>query len=181
MPRMISDQEDAWYKGQAEIAAFANALYADPNLSPRLKRMIKEKYPQISMPDIDIEDRVEARLAERDRVDQEAKAAQTREEQDRAWQERRAKTQKDYGFTPEGMEKLEKMMVDRNVGDYEVAASYMAAKEPKPSEGSFDHFRWNHDKQPGWAEIAKDPEGWGRGEILKAIRADQERERGQGF
>ena len=79
---------------------------------------------------------------------------------------------KEYGFTDEGMEKLERVMVERNIGDYEAAAVLMAAKEPKTAEATYDSHYWNHNKKPGWQEIAKDTEAWGRNEILGAIHRD---------
>jgi hypothetical protein len=77
------------------------------------------------------------------------------------------------------MKELEKFMFERNVGDYEVAATYHAAKNPKPSEptaGYKDPY-YNFGKGDLFKEIAKDPEGWGRDEIIKAIRNDEARNR----
>jgi hypothetical protein len=38
---------------------------------------------------------------------------------------------------------------------------------------------WRHQEAPNFAEIAKDPEAWGRKEILGAIQKDQESARGR--
>jgi hypothetical protein len=77
------------------------------------------------------------------------------------------------------MTDMEKWMYERNVGDYEVAASYKAAKTPKASEPTFESGRWDHAKSENFAEIAKDPEAWGRNELLKAMQNDQMRLKGQ--
>jgi len=181
MPRNISDEEYMFLQGKRQIADFVESIYNDPSLSTDAKRLIKRKYPQIQIPDLDIQDRVDERLnaIEKERMDGEA-AKQSAADQER-WQGERSKVQKDYGFTDEAMTDLEKMMLERNIGDYEVAASYKAQRDPKPSEAQFDSFKWNHEKQPGWAEIAKDPEGWGRNEILKAIHTDQNAQKGRGW
>lgn len=178
MPRQISDEEYGFLQGKRQIADFVESIYNDPNLSKEAKRLIKKKYPQLAIPDLDIEDRIEQRLAEAEKQRTDQEAAKAKEADEAHWKDQRSRIQKQYSFTDEAMTDLEKMMVEKNVGDYEVAASYKAQRDPKPSDAQFDSFRWNHDKQPGFAEIAKDPESWGRSEIMKALRNDQERERG---
>lgn len=178
MPRTISDAEDNFYKGRAQVADFAESLWNDPTVNKDLKRLVKKKHPHIQIPDLDIEDRVEARLAEDRRQRDEAEAARQRAAEDQQWAQERARTQKEFGFTDEGMADLEKFMIEKKIGDYGVAATYKVNKDPKPIEPQSDSFRWAHEKQPEFAEISKDPEGWGRAEILKAIHADQARERG---
>ena len=76
------------------------------------------------------------------------------------------------------MTKLEKFMEERYVGDYDFAANYFAAQEPKPTSEVFDNHYWNFNKRAGFDEITKDPEAWGRLELLRAVKNDQERARG---
>jgi hypothetical protein len=181
MPRQIEDQEYAFLKNRQQVADFVESIYNDPALNREAKALIKKKYPQMQIPDYDIEQRVEERLAA-DRREREERETKEREDRDRKnFDDTRAGTQKRYGLTDKAMEDLEKMMVDRNIGDYEVAAEWMATKNPRPSDATFNDGRWNHDRAPGFAEIAKDPEGWGRNEILKSLYADQERNRNQRF
>jgi hypothetical protein len=181
VPRNISDQEYEYLQGRRQVADFVESIYNDPALSKDAKRLIKRKYPQMQIPDLDIEDRIEARFQEEKKLrdETEAKARETADRE--AWQAKRGKTQQEYGLTDEGMVDLEKFMVERNIGDYDVAASYRHQREPKVSSdnGGFGNGLWEHEKQAGFQDIAKDPEGWGRNEIMKAIRADQERERGR--
>jgi hypothetical protein len=181
MPRQITDQEDQYLQGRRQIADFAETLYNDPELSRELKGMIKRKYPNMKIDDYDLEQRLEERLsAERREREEQENARRTEQDQER-FQNLRKKTQDQYGFTDKAMEDLEKLMIERNVGDYDVAAQYMASKEPKPSEASFTSDRWNHSQAPGFSEIAKDPEEWGRNEILKALRNDEARNKQQRF
>jgi hypothetical protein len=178
MPRTITDAEEQFIRGRMQVADFVESIYNDPALTREAKALIKKKYPNLQIPDYDIENRVEARFAKdkKDREDREAAERKARD--DKAFQERRSSTQKRYGFTDDAMKRLETMMVERNIGDYEVAAEYMASKEPKPSAGSdWDSTRWHHERNDTFKEIAKDPEAWGRNEIMTAIRADQERAR----
>lgn len=174
--REIEEEEYTFLQGRKQVADFVESIYNDPALSKDAKALIKRKYPTLQIPDYDIEERVNARLDadKKDRDDAETKKRQ-KEEDDRIAGVRK-KTQDEYGFTNEGMEKLEKLMVERNIGDYDVAASYMASKEPKTSDAAdYDSTRWHHERAPGFADIAKDPEAWGRTEIMSAINRDQQR------
>ena len=178
MPQQLTDEQWAYYQSQDYKARLADDLWNDPQLGREAKALVKKKHPNISIPDYDIEARVEQHLAEDRKQREEAKAKEKEETDRKHFDNLRSETQKKYGITEDGMKDLEKFMVERNIGDYEVAASYKISKEPKQAEANFDTFRWNYDKQPGVSEIAKDPEAWGRGEILRAIQADSDHAKG---
>lgn len=181
MPRQISDEEYNFLQNRRQIADFSESLYNDPALSTELKGLIKRKYPNVQITDYDIEQKLEARLEEDRRQREEERASERNQKEQERFQVLRQKTQEQYGFTPEAMEELEKFMVEKNVGDYDVAAKYLASQNPKPSDATFKDDRWNHSKAPGFAEIAKDPEEWARSEIMKSIYNDQERAKNQRF
>lgn len=178
MPREISDEEYNFLQGKRQIADFVESIYNDPQLGREAKSLIKRKYPQVNIPDYDIEERMNQRFDEERKRYDEAERARLEEQQQKEFTATRSKVQKDYGFTNEGMAELEKFMVERNIGDYEVAASYRAAKEPKQMEADHGDGFWHHTQKEGFAEIAKDPEGWARTEILGALRRDAENARG---
>ena len=179
MPREITDEEYNFLKSRQQVADFIESIYNDPALTREAKQLIKKKYPTLSIPDLDIEEKVNQRFDADKKERDEEKKKQREEEEEKNQKAARKRTQDDYGFTDEAMKDLEKMMVDRNIGDYEVAATYMASKQPKTSEptAAWDSTRWHHEKQDGFAEIAKDPEAWGRNELTVAFQkaADQER------
>ena len=181
MPRTIPDEEYTFLQGRRQIADFVESIYQDPQLNKEAKALIKKKYPNLEIPGYDTETKVEEMLAkerkERDDREAEQRAATDKQRFDSA----RKETQDKYGFTNEAMEELEQFMVDNNVGSYEIAAGYKAAKSPKPSDVTFNDGRWNHSQAPGFKEIAADPEGWGRNELLKTLNVMQERERNQKF
>jgi hypothetical protein len=182
MPRTITDEEYNFLQGRRQIADFIEPIYHDPALSKDAKALIKRKYPNLQIPEHDLEEKFEKRLEEERQAREAAEAERRNQQEQERFNSVRKKTQDAYGFTDQAMDELEKLMVEKNVGDYEVAATYMASKQPKPSDATaFDDGLWNHSKAPGFVEIAKDPEGWGRGEILKALHKDQERERNQRF
>jgi hypothetical protein len=181
MPREVTDEEYNYLMGRKQVADFVESIYNDPSLNKEAKALIKRKYPNLQITDYDLETKIEKRFeAEKKARDDQEQAAKKAAEDD-AWKKTREKTQQDYGFTEDGMKELEDFMVQKNIGDYEVAASYMASKNPKQSDATYGHNDglWNHSKQEGFKEIASDPEGWARSQILQAIRRDDERNKGQ--
>ena len=178
MPREVSDEEYSYLRNRAQIADFIEPIYNDPQLGKEARAIIKKKYPQVQIPDYDIREEMEQRFAseksERDETENKRKKA----EQDQHIENTRSKVKKDYGFTDEGMANLEKFMVDRNVGDYEVAAEYQAVKNPRTSDAQHHDGFWHYNRQDKFAEISKDPEDWARNEILGALRRDEEKAKG---
>lgn len=179
MPRTISDEEYKFLQDKRMTADFVEGIYNDPQLNKEAKRLIKRKYPNLSIPDYDLEEKVEQRFSAEDQRKQKeaADAAAARDRQ--AWNASRERVKKQYGFTDEGLADLEKWMHEKAVADHEVAAEYRAQKNPQTSSPTYDSQFWRHDRAPDFAEIAKDPEAWGRRELLGAMQRDTERERGQ--
>jgi hypothetical protein len=179
MPRTISDEEYKYLQDKRMTADFVESIYNDPQLNKEAKRLIKRKYPNLAIPDFDIETKVEQRFNAEDQK-KAKEAADAAAAADRAaWNASRAKVQKEYGFTDEAMKDLEKWMHEKAVADHEVAAEYRASKNPQTSSPTYDSQFWHHEKADGFAEIAKDPEAWGRKELLGAIHRDEERARGR--
>ena len=179
MPRTISDEEYKYLQDKRMTADFVESIYNDPKWNKEAKRRIKGKYPNLSIPDFDLEAKVEQRFSQEDQK-KAKEAADAAAAADRAaWNASRAKVQKQYGFTDEAMKDLEAWMHEKAVADHEVAAEYRASKNPQMSAPTYDSQFWHHDKAPEFNEIAKDPEAWGRKEILGAIHRDEERARGR--
>jgi hypothetical protein len=183
MPRQIEDDEYNFLQQRRQVADFVESIYNDPQLSKEAKALIKKKYPTLQIPDYDIETKVDQRFKERDDREREAAETARRQADDEAYKSKRKKTQDEYGFTDDAMKELEDFMIERNIGDYEVAATYKAAKSPKTTDPTqaYDDQRWNHAQRDGFAEVAKDPEGWARKEILGAIFRDEQKAKQQGF
>jgi hypothetical protein len=178
MPREVSDEEYNFLQGRKQVADFVESIYNDPVLSKEAKALIKRKYPQVQIPDFDIEERVNQRFDDDKKQRDDEKRAAKEAEEEKRFTETRNRVQKEYGFTEDGMKDLEKFMLEKNVGDYEIAAEYHAAKNPKQSDATQHDGLWHHQKQDNFAEIAKDPEGWARNEIFGALVKDQQNARG---
>ena len=177
MPRELSDEEWAHYQGRKQVADFVESIYQDPVLNKEAKALIKKKYPNLQIADYDLEQKFESRLDAEKKAREDAAAATKQAAEDAAWKKKRADVQKEYGFTDDGMKELEDFMIKENVGSYDVAATYKATKDPKPVDATYHDGLWNHTKQDGFKEIAQDPEGWARTELIKAMRLDEQRNR----
>jgi hypothetical protein len=174
MPEITKEQLD-YYISQDQIANAANSIWNDPELGQEARALLKKKMPNLQIPDHDLRAEIRNEFATRDQKAHEEREASRIAQEDAYWKSERKKVQDAYGYTEDGMRDLEKMMYERNIGDYEVAATYHSSKNPKPSEptaGYKDPY-WNHTKSDLFKEIAKDPEEWGRNEIMNALRNDQ--------
>lgn len=182
MPRELTDQEWAQVQAELQVARTARQLWNHPQLGAEAKALLKRAHPDVEIPDHDIRQEIKAEFAKRDQQQQAEREAERHTKEDEYWRGQREKVKKEYGFTDDGIKDLEKFMLEKNVGDYEVAATYHAAKNPKASEPSgYKDPYWNHGKSDAFREIAKDPEEWGRSELIKALHNDQQRNRQNGF
>ena len=79
MPRTIPDEEYTFLQGRRQIADFVESIYNDPQLTKEAKALIKKKYPKWQIPDYDIEERLEQRLAaeKKERDDREVRTTQS--------------------------------------------------------------------------------------------------------
>jgi hypothetical protein len=175
--REIDDQEYHYLQGRRQVADFVESIYNDPKLAREAKALIKKKYPNLQIPDYDIEAKVDARFAAEKQKRDEAVMKYRRSQEDAKIKKDREDTQKKYKFTDDAMKRLENMMVERNIGDYEAGAMLLASKEPTPIDatGDYDSTRYHHERQDDFKAISKDPEAWGRTEIMNAIRRDEQK------
>lgn len=173
MPRTISDEEYNHLIGRAQLADFVEPIYNNPKTSHKAKALIKEAYPTLEIPGYDTETAVAREFAARDQRDAEKERKAREAEEDRQWREDRDKVKAARKLSDEDMGKLEKLMLERKIGNYEDAAEIYAARLPKPSTPTYDNH-WNHATQPSFAEISKDPEGYMRRELLGAIERDRQ-------
>jgi hypothetical protein len=176
--RQISEEEYAYLQNKRQTADFAESIFNDPQLNKESKALIKRKYPNMKIPDYDIEQSVNARFDEFEKSRKDDEEAKRVEAEDRKFKETRDSIQKQYGFTDDSMKQLEDMMVERNIGDYEAAASFFASKNPQISEPTWDSTRYHHEQSDDFKKIAADPEAWGRNEIMNAIRRDEQKAKG---
>ena len=179
---VISDQEYARLKGREQVADFVEPIYNSKELGSEARALIKKAYPNLQIEGYDLKQELQGQIAQVRNEIQETERARKDGEEREKFNRVRQETKDKHKFTDDAMDRLEKLMIERNIGDYEAGALLLATKEPKPMESTHGTSRfWEHEKQDGFAEISKDPEKWGYNQILGAARRDFERARSQGF
>lgn len=180
MPQLTDEQYNALMSDH-QIANAARKLWDDPRTGPEAKALLKKGMPEVVIPEHDIRVEMQNEFAARDKRIADEREAERIAKEDSFWKQKRKETQDSFGIPEDRMKEMEKWMWENNVGSYEVAATYHAAKNPKPSEPTGSGYKdpyWNHGKSDLFKEIAKDPEEWGRSEIMKALTNDQAKLRG---
>lgn len=183
MPVTLTDQQAQQVRqlleegNQAKLALKgAQELWNDPKTGDRAKALWKEKWPDSTIDGYDQKQQVQAVVDKfnKDREDEKREAEITARKE--RLQAQRREVQERRGYTDDAMNRMETMMRDRDILDYEAADLLFASKEPRPSDGGADYegHYWNHDKQPAFKEIAADPERWGFNEIVRAVRAGEQ-------
>ena len=71
MPREISEEEWNFLQQEHQVASMARSVWDDPRLGPHAKALLKEKMPNMAIPDHDIRTEMNQRFAERDQRDRE--------------------------------------------------------------------------------------------------------------
>lgn len=108
-------------KAAVELFTFVKG---NPDIEKTLRRAAKAKNPAMNAPDIELED---ALAAQRKEFETQL-AAERKERLDGLQETRRAEAHKkirDAGLDPE---KVEKLMVDENIGNYDTAIRYLTAQ-----------------------------------------------------
>jgi hypothetical protein len=151
MPLIEDAEYDQYQQMKARYptaAAFEKAwseILADPDLRPQAQRIFKKKFPQVSIPEIDAADAAAKPILEdvaaikkefADFREAAEKRESEREERDRqrsatsTINAEREKLRAD-GWDAEGIEKIEAVMQEHNIGNYKIAAEYVKSTLPK--------------------------------------------------
>ena len=134
------------------VQGFADAALANPKTREDMLRINKALNPDKPIPELDATDRVlgvvkvvEEKLdgvlktigkAEEDRLEREAKAGiQSRIDAGQALLRR-------HNYTAEGIDKIEKLMLERGIGDYEAGMALFASLNPPSAPADASSSRW---------------------------------------
>ena len=170
------DQAKAALKGAQE-------LWNDPTLGDQAKALWRKKWPDAVIPGYDEKQQLQSIVdAERTRIEEGKRNEQVTAEENRMRQQRAA-VQKKRGYTDEAMQRMDQLMGERKIYDYEAGDLLFAAQNPTPSDGTSDydgHFM-NYDRHPEAGAIAKDPERWGFDQLVGALNRDTEQRKRNRF
>lgn len=161
--------EDISLEARDELAALARSLAENPSTRKEFLRLTKKAKPDMVIPELDLEEKTDARLSESSkRV--EALEAQLREREIREELERRRSRIVEKGLAEkEDLDEIEKVMLDKGITNHEVAAEYWAfmkqSAQPTPTGYSPSPF-----KGFDLAAYTKNPVAAARSEAAKALQ-----------
>ena len=152
MPVTLTDEQAAELRQRLtaaetnrKIAEASAEIWNDPELGDSAKGLWKKKFPNTDLGGYDVEQRINARFdKERQEREAAAKAEADRRQDERIAEERR-EAQARYSLTDDAMKRVEDFMVERNIGDYEVAAEHFVSRNPRVSDGrdaGYDSHFW---------------------------------------
>jgi len=166
---MAEPEIDPQWQPVLQKSKLLDELYQDPKTRDETLRLIKAKYPDVRIPEIEVQDRVsqiedkwEKRYEAREKVWQEREAKQSRAE---AIEAMTAK-----GVAPAEVEAVEKLMVEGKIGDPAVAAEVFvtrrAAAAPRGAPQSFTFDMPNQKELFGTPSQRKN---WARREAARVL------------
>jgi hypothetical protein len=122
-------------------------VLADPKTKMQAWRAFREKFPNVPIPELDTVDAASAPIlaqleelkkqiaedkeaAAKEKAEREESEKKTRVSESMAVAHRRLRSE---GWDDEGIKAVEELMVQRNIGDYDVAAAFLRSQMPKPA------------------------------------------------
>lgn len=110
---------------EAELAqGLINQLLADPKTRNRTLKLIKDKYPDAQIPEIDAAAPIDAKIGEMEGTITALKKQIADDQIDRDLTRKFETIQRDRGYTDEGVVKLKQLMVEKKIPDLDAAADH---------------------------------------------------------
>jgi hypothetical protein len=171
------------------VNALKDALWNDPITGPKMKELVKEKYPAANIPEVDIarnvrkvENELVTKVAEKEKAvdekisafekkwaDRDAEAA--KKEEEKSFEVEVEATKRKYNLTSEGMEKVFARMREKNSPDVEAAAAWVTDHEIKKPVGDssytpqYNDLYGSNSGADEWAALNRDPLKYGTEEL----------------
>ena len=176
---VVSDAELAELN---QAHALLKSLYADAKVGTQFKKLVKEKYPNASIPDLEVMSQVETHNSALSKKIDDFLSAQAKKEEDSqvgVFSDRVARVAKERGFTKEGTEQLLTLMKERGIHDPEDAAIIFETTRPKditPKSYSsrMNFVSSNGDDDADFKKLMSDPEQYMVDGMMAAIDADNQ-------
>jgi len=165
-------------KLRAEVTALRphkqllDALGSDGRTRRKVLDLVKEKWPQVNVPEIDATKPLEEKIGALEKTVTELRTSRTKEDEDRRIEEEKRKADSHFasghkllkkaGFNADGIKEIEQFMVDRGLVDYEAALALWEKSHPKdepfmPADAGRDLNLFQPPKENPWAEAVKAP------------------------
>jgi len=152
----------------ADLAALAKGLSDDPKTRPTFLRMMKDRDPSLSIPEVDIPANIGAAVKPYlDRIGKLENEGREREIKDTILQ-RRQSLIKDKGVKESDIPEIEKMMVEKGISNHDTAAEFFLSQQnsaaPTPSAFSQPAI-----PRPDMKAMGGNIGAWARTEAANAI------------
>jgi hypothetical protein len=166
-----------------------DSLYTDGKVGMDFKRMLKTKFPDTKIPELEMVENFRERVDNKlDPIVQENKKLKERldkwetdslnEKEEKALRSTLDDVQKKYGFTDDGMQKVIDRMKSKNNPDAESAAAFIKSQEPKAQTIKSSNFlpesmnlfgSSEKSEDASIAALHTDPRKWQDREIAKML------------
>lgn len=160
---MANDYEHLSLEDQQALGQTMHRLLSNPELRKTTLGLLKKADPSVSLPEVELDERFEAlQTAANDKIASlEEKLAQKELAEQR---NKQLASLRERGLDPA---EVEKVMVDKRIGDYETAARFMQMERQTatPTPASITPISLPDDAKA----IMKNPRQWAVGEASKAI------------
>jgi|SRR5579883_2402352 len=173
MPREISDEE---FVANQRLRALLNDLYTDESVGVSFKELIKKKYPQARIPELDLLKPQNERMDKIEKSIGEIKELFGKASTDYARERALSQVREQFGLTDEGMDRVRKVMEEKKISDPEIAAGYVVGTtKPEPAGQSNLGGSWNFfsadgkEAQEDLAAMVNDPDAWFERQVPKII------------
>lgn len=121
--------------GTTELGKLMSKLILDPKTRKDTMRLVKKIEPERSLPEVDAEDAVAAAVAPLQKKIEEMNTERDRERQLSSWEAKREPLRK-KGLGDDDIKKVEQFMVDKQIGNHELAYQLMQQNEKPASPRS---------------------------------------------
>lgn len=145
-----------------------DALYQDPKTRDETLKLIKTKYPEVRIPEIEVADRfgaIEKRLEERE-AEREKKWAEREAQQTRA---KAIEAMRAKGVPDAEVPEVEKLMSEGQIGDPATAAELYVTRRAAATPRSAPSFTFDLPDQKELFGTASQRKNWARKEAARAL------------
>lgn len=164
-PIVISQEEK-------DLLDRSKGMLNDPAVRARFLGTMKEKFPDMPIPEVDVPAQFSKVIEAQEKRLQEMEAANRERETREKVKEARAKALAVPGITSGDIEEVEKIMVEQGIGSHETAAKFLAQSRQIAGGGTNEHEKQKKPAEPNaFAEAREkfggDVHAWGKAEALR--------------
>jgi hypothetical protein len=151
-----------------ELVKMFRKTLGNPKTRDRQLKLVKEVEPNLPIPEVDAEARVMERVAP---LEKELAALKAQNEKDAILagiNKQRESVKREFGLDDAGIEKVEKIMIEKKIGDHKTAAEVMQMNS-RVATPTVDGSSYVQLKMPTEKALLENPTEWARNEAHAAV------------